>query len=128
MLSYPAAEPFLAAGGSWHGRTGVDAFWGPSLHWNTFLNRYVMLLNRARDGTFSQEGIYITHATTLDTPSSWAAPLRLLAGGRTYPQIIGLEPGSGTDRLAGERARLFLGGASEYAITFQLPDSVAAPR
>jgi hypothetical protein len=128
VLSYQAAKPFLTAGGSWHGRTGVDAFWGPSLHWNTFLNRYVMLLNRARDGSFAQEGIYITHATTLDTPSAWAAPLRLLAGGRWYPQVVGVEPGSGTDKLAGERARLFVSGTSDYTILFQLPDTVANPR
>jgi len=127
-LTYPTPLPFLPAGGSWHGRTGVDAFWGPSLHWNTFLERYVMLLNRARDGSFAQEGIYLSHAASLDSPASWSAPQRLLAGGKWYPQVIGLEPGSGTDRQAGQRARLFVGGASEYEIVFQSPDQIASPR
>ena len=25
----------------------ADSFWGPSIHWNTYLRKYVMLLNRA---------------------------------------------------------------------------------
>jgi hypothetical protein len=32
---------------------------------------------------------------------------------------MGLEPGSGTDTLAGERARFFMGGESSYEIVFQ---------
>jgi hypothetical protein len=126
-FTYPWPRPFLAASRSWHERT-VDAFWGPSVHWNTFLEQYVMLLNRARDGTFAQEGIYLSVAASLDNPAEWSPPNRLLTGGKWYPQVIGLEPGSGTDRLAGQRARLFVGGTSEHEIVFQLPENVSSPR
>lgn len=60
---YPAATPIFPAAESWHNddRT-VDAFWGPSVHWNTYLSRYVMLLSRAKDVACRTEGIYIcTH-------------------------------------------------------------------
>jgi hypothetical protein len=35
-----------------------------------------------------------------------------------YPQVVGIEPGSGDDRQAGERARFFLHGRSNYFIEF----------
>jgi hypothetical protein len=47
---YPPARPFYPAVQSWHDAdTVVDAFWGPSVHWNTYLQQYVMLLNCAKD-------------------------------------------------------------------------------
>jgi hypothetical protein len=39
--------------------------------------------------------------------------------GEWYPQVIGLESGSGTDRLAGKRARLFILGRSDHFIDFE---------
>jgi hypothetical protein len=126
---YPGATPFLPAEVSWYHRSGrVDAFWGPSIHWNTFLNRHVILLNRAHDSGWGQEGIYVSTTTRLDDPTSWSMPQKIVDGGRWYPQVIGLEHGSGTDRLAGERARFFMGGVSEYEIVFQNRDGVAVPR
>lgn len=126
---YPAATPILPAQVSWYEPSGVvDAYWGPSIHWNTFLERYVILLNRAKDWDWNQEGIYISSTTRLDDPMSWPAPQKILDGGRWYPQVIGLEPGRGTDRLAGERARFFMGGVSEYEIVFQPREGVAVPR
>lgn len=117
---HPAPTPIFPASVSWHSRRrAVDAFWGPSLHWNTFLNRYVMLLNRAADVEWEQEGIYISASLAIEDPSSWSTPQKLLDGGRWYPQVMGLEPGSGTDKLAGERARFFMGGESSYEIVFQ---------
>jgi hypothetical protein len=77
-----------------------------------------MLLNRAKDSAWAQEGIYVAFAPQLDQPASWSTPQKLLTGGRWYPQVLGTEVGSGTDRLAGERARLFIGGRSEYTIQF----------
>src|SRR5437667_2661734 len=41
-------------------RADADAFWGPSIHWNTHLRQYVVLLNRAKDGKFTTEGLYVT--------------------------------------------------------------------
>ena len=126
-LAYDAAKPVFPTVGSFHARE-VDGFWGPSVHWNTFLKQYVMLLNRARDASFAQEGIYISSAASLDAPSAWSAPRQILEGGRWYPQVMGLDDGAGSDRLAGERARLYISGVSEYEIVFQRPDEVAVPR
>ena len=45
--TYPAGTPLVAPTYAWHDTDErVDAFWGPSVHWNTALEQYVMLLNR----------------------------------------------------------------------------------
>jgi hypothetical protein len=126
-LAYEAATPIYRADRSFHTKN-VGGFWGPSVHWNTFLKEYVMLLNRARDGEFAQEGIYVSSSPSLDEPAKWSPPLRVMSGGRWYPQVLGLEAESGTDKLAGERARLFVSGTSTYEIVFQQPDNVAILR
>lgn len=115
--AYPAASPTFQVSRSWHEAT-VDAFWGPSVHWNTYLGQYVMLLNRARNGHYEQEGIYVSFAPTLDDPQAWTAPTKILNGGTWYPQVVGLESGVGTDRIAGEQARLFMLGTSRHIIRF----------
>lgn len=126
---YPAPSPILPAAVSWHSRRGVvDAFWGPSVHWNTYLERYVMLLNRANDAEWTQEGIYMSVTASIEDPASWPAPRKLLDGGRWYPQVMGLEAGSGTDKLAGQRARFFMSGTSEHELVFQPRDGAAVPR
>jgi hypothetical protein len=111
-----AGTPIYRAADDWHDGD-VDAFWGPSVHWNTHLAKYVMLLNRATDGLWTQEGIYIAYSDDLSDPASWSRPKRFLAGGRWYPQIIGHVP-DGTDKEAGEFARFFMGGRSEHVIQF----------
>jgi hypothetical protein len=118
--SYSAGMPIYRAADDWHDGAAVDAFWGPSVHWNTFLEQYVMLMNRAVDKDWHQEGIYIAFSPTLDNPAAWSAPRRLLAGGDWYPQVIGREDNSGTDKVAGVLARLFVGGRSRYWIQFAL--------
>ena len=35
----------------------AQTFWGPVIHWNTHLQRYVMILNRIRDTTWATESI-----------------------------------------------------------------------
>ncbi len=118
-LTYPAATPVWAAWKSWHSADRiVDAFWGPSIHWNTALNQWVAVMNHAKNGDFDQDGIYISSTSTLDNPSSWLTPQLLLAGGAWYPEVIGEETGTGTDRQAGARARFFMAGASDYEIVF----------
>ena len=114
------AEPFFGVRVSWH-EGEADAYWGPSVHWNTFLEKYVMLMARTRDSAWTTEGIYIAYADRLDDPSAWSAPQRLLEGGAWYPQVIGLERGRGTDALAGQYARFFMGGRSDFLIHFELP-------
>lgn len=117
---YPAGTPLQPPARPFHdGQSSADVFWGPAIHWNTHLERYVMLLNRAKDEEFGQDGIYVSFAPTLDAPRGWSTPVKLLNGGGWYPQVAGLEAGSGTDKLAGRRARLFLTGSSSYYIEFE---------
>jgi hypothetical protein len=112
--------PLVRARQPFHDRSSAaDVFWGPSIHWNTYLERYVMLLNRARDDQFNNEGIYVSYSPTLADPSQWSPPVKLMDGGGWYPQVIGIEAGTGTDRIAGKRARFFLTGRSERYIEFE---------
>jgi hypothetical protein len=109
---WPTRQPF-------HDRSAAsDVFWGPAIHWNTYLEQYVMLLNRAKDDQFGNEGIYISFSPTLSDPGQWTTPAKLMSGGGWYPQVIGTEPGTGTDRTAGRRARFFITGRSERFIEF----------
>ncbi len=118
--AYPAGTPLQRATRPFHdGAPAADVFWGAAVHWNTYLERYVMLLNRAKDEHFGTEGIYVSYAPTLADPGAWSAPARLQNGGEWYPQVVGLEPGSGTDKQAGQRARFFLTGKSDRMIEFQ---------
>ena len=119
VWAYPAASPLFPTTEAWHdGNPAVNAFWGPSVHWNTYLSRYVMLLNRAKDDHFTQEGVYLSSAPSLANPGQWSAPVKILNGGDWYPQVLGLEDGEGTDKTAGERARLFMLGTSRHFIRF----------
>lgn len=101
-----------------------DCFWGPSIHWNTYLNCFVMLLNRARgEPGWSQEGIYITYAIDPSRPDNWKVPVKIMDGSELpgwstfYPQVMGLERGS-TDTLAGRVARFYVNGTSWWEIDF----------
>jgi hypothetical protein len=116
---YPSAVPIFPAAEPWHDDDhAVDAFWGPSVHWNTHLERYVMLLNHAKDASWSQEGIYVSFSPRLNDPALWSVPTKIISGGRWYPQVMGIEEGSGTDKLAGRWARFFMGGTSDHLIQF----------
>jgi len=116
---YPAGTPLVPTTFAWHDGDGkVDAYWGPSVHWNESIEQYVMLLNRAADESYSQAGIYVSFAPRLDDPRLWTPPQKLMTGGKWYPQVIGLTPGGGTDKAAGGTARLFLGGRSDWTISF----------
>lgn len=111
--------PIFPARVDWH-RPDADAFWGPSVHWNTYLGRWVMLLNRACDRDWSQEGIYISFCDDLANPASWSEPQKIMDAPYRpgwYPQVMGLGPG-GTDKVAGETARLYIHGISRWTITF----------
>ena len=119
---YPPGTPLERATRPFHdGIQAADVFWGASVHWNTYLEQYVMLLNRAKDENFGTEGIYVSYAPTLSSPQEWTSPQKLMSGGEWYPQVVGIESGSGTDRLAGRRARFFMTGKSDRMIEFQRP-------
>lgn len=123
-------SPIFPVQKSWAERN-PDALWGPSVHWNTYLNCYVMLLNRAQgEPGWAQEGIYVSFAADLSRPETWTQPRKILDKSQFpgwyffYPQVMGLEPG-GTDRLAGQVARLYVGGISKWEIEFSA--AAAAP-
>ena len=120
-LPVPAAgTPLVTPSRPWHdGQTASDVFWGPAIHWNRYLERYVMLMNRTANDEFRNEGIYVSYAARLDDPRHWSAPRKILHGGGWYPQVAGLEPATGTDREAGRRARLLITGRSDYFIEFE---------
>jgi hypothetical protein len=117
--------PVLPAGVSWD-YANTDSFWGPAVHWNTYLERYVMLLNRSCCKAFwPQEGIYLAYASSLADPGSWTQPDKILdaknigVGAGYYPQVFGAGPGE-TDSLVGEVGRLFVKGVSKWEILFSI--------
>jgi hypothetical protein len=118
------ATPMFPARIDWH-RADADAFWGPSVHWNRHLNQYVLLLNRAKDYKWAQEGIYVAFNPDLANPRGWSAPEKLLGGAaasRWYPQVMGLDKGrQDTDKSAGRVARLFVAGESRWELLFLRP-------
>jgi hypothetical protein len=115
-----SGTPLSRASHPFHDRSSRnDVFWGPSIHWNTYLEQYVMLLNRAKDDQFGQDGIYVSYSPTLSDPSRWSTPAKILNGGGWYPQVIGTEAGTGSDRHAGKRARFFMTGRSARFIEFE---------
>ncbi len=124
-----APSPLYSSRISWHS-LHADALWGPSVHWNAYLDRYVMLMTRAIDASaqWTTEGIYVAYADRLDTSLAWSEPQKLLDGGAWYPQVIGLRPGAGTDAQAGRVARFFMTGVSQYLIEFARPSASATRR
>lgn len=129
--------PIFPANNAWQ-HSDPDSFWGPAVHWNTYLERWVMVMNRACcDPEWNQEGIYISYNLDLDRPELWSRPKRLLAGHEIgyrpgfYPQVIGLGQGE-TDTLVGEVGRLYIHGQSNWEIVFRRPgeyeeDPIEAP-
>ncbi len=112
--------PVLPAATSWQD-AATNSFWGPSLHWNTYLNSYVMLLNHSCCSSgFPQEGIYASYNPDLSDPGSWSAPARILDDTGWYPQVLGAGP-DGTDTVAGRTARLYTYGHSRWQIIFTKP-------
>ena len=66
--------PVLPAAVSWR-EADTDSFWGPSIHWNDHLRRYVVLMNRSFCWPgWPQEGVYITMNANLSDPSAWTQP------------------------------------------------------
>lgn len=103
----------LESSTGWRGPR-VEAFWGPSVHWNSFLGSYVALINHTNGRNWEQEGIYIAFSRDL---VNWTPPDKVLKSNDWYPQVMGLGP-AGTDSLAGRFMRVFVGGVSTYLIEF----------
>lgn len=124
--------PVFPARREWQ-RPDTDSFWGPAVHYNTYLRRYVMLLNRSCCSPgWPQEGIYISFSEGPLESVRWAAPQKLMDGRDIgfrpgyYAQVIGLYRGE-TDTLAGQTSRLYIQGISDWAITFFQPLLPAPP-
>lgn len=116
--------PVFAAKQAWQ-RADPDSFWGPALHWNTYLERWVVLMNRACcEPEWRQEGIYISYNPDLARPELRSQPQRILAGHEIgyrpgfYPQVVGLGEGE-TDTVVGRIGRLYVHGRSRWEIVFQ---------
>ena len=131
-------SPVFPASRDYHKKDG-SMFWGPCIHWNSYLEMYVMVLNHAINTHLDADGIYISFNRDIGNPAGWSQPTMLIdlagirkamAGGEAalpdvlnngwYPQIIGTAKGE-TDKLAGRKARLFLGGMSNLEVTFLKP-------
>ena len=109
--------PIFPANVSWMS-ANANAYWGPSVHWNTYLSTWVMLLNHTCCSPgWPQEGVYVSYNNSLANPMGWSVPVKLMEGGNWYPQVIGYPP-DGTDKLAGQTARFYIGGISDWTITF----------
>jgi hypothetical protein len=119
-----AGTPIVPARVAWSDAK-ADAHWGPSVHWNTHLETHVVLLNRARDADWTQEGVYMLFAPDLSRPDTFTAPRRIREGGPWYVQVIGEADVRGTDSLAGRSARFFQGGKSEFRLVFEKPAAAA---
>jgi hypothetical protein len=91
----------------------IQAWWGPSVHWNDYLHVYVVLLNRTYGAIWAQDGIYIAFSPDF---VNWTQPLQILRTGDYYPQVVGLT--GGTDREAGSAMRLYVGGVSDFVLRF----------
>jgi hypothetical protein len=129
--------PVFPAEIDYHRKDGT-MFWGPAIHWNTFLNQYVMLLNHAVDTRLNADGIYVSYNPRLDNPAGWSRPVmilnreaiqRAMTGANLsktkmengwYPQVIGTAKGE-TDKRLGQKGRFFMAGYSTREITFARP-------
>lgn len=112
-------SPIFPAKINWR-EEDADAFWGPSIHWNTHLQTYVILLNRTRyKPGWPQEGVYVSYSSDLSNPKSWTEPERIIEGGGWYPTILGVDTKAReTDKLCGRQARLYMFGVSKREILF----------
>ena len=120
-------SPIFPAKVSWS-RPDADAFWGPSLHWNTFLKSFVVLLNHSCcTPGWPQEGVYISFNPLLSNPKGWSGPEKILDGVSWYPQVLGTGP-DGTDKQAGKTARFYASAVSDWEIEFLPPDPPASPQ
>lgn len=100
-----------------------DGFWGPSVHYNTFLKKYVMLLSHTQNGDYTRipfptAGIYISLNDSLDNPLGWSEPVQIARGGHWYPQFFSTVPFESSAEL-GETARFFMENESFYSLRFK---------
>lgn len=120
-------SPIFPAREAWQ-KEKTDAFWGPSIHWNTFLEKWVLLFTRSCcRSKWPMDGVFLSMADDIANPGAWSEPTQILGPiPRYYPQIVGLEA-DGTDKRAGEKARFYMQGQSEWEIVFYPPEDPPPP-
>ena len=124
--AFGQSTPIFPAKVSWQS-PNANSFWGPSVHWNTYLQSFVVLLNHSCcTSGFPQDGIYASYSTNLSDPTSWTKPERVVKNTGWYPQVLG-EEANGTDRSAGRVARFYIYGHSTMEIVFHKPKPPATP-
>jgi hypothetical protein len=69
--------PVFPAERDYHRPNGA-MFWGPAIHWNTYLQMYVMVLNHAVDTKLTEDGIYISYNRDVGDPTGWSKPRMIL--------------------------------------------------
>lgn len=116
--------PFWPVVGDVH-RKECFIFWGPSIHWNTYLNKYVMVVNRTKTSRWDTDGQYVSFSDTLGDPTAWSPPVKFSEAVTSrkqgwYVQVVGTGKGE-TDKLASRTARLFVDGESKWEIRFRKP-------
>lgn len=118
--------PIFPAAVSWQAAE-TDSHWGPSVHWNKYLETFVVLMNRSCCETgFPQEGIYVSFNSDLANPEGWQPPKKILDGVFWYPQVLGFGRDD-TDSNAGRRARLYVFGESRWELVFSKTASPVPP-
>ncbi|MGB9605503.1 MAG: hypothetical protein ACP5U2_00050 [Bryobacteraceae bacterium] len=112
---FPVATPWQQA--------HANAFWGPSIHWNSYLESYVVLLNHACcEPGWPAAGVYVSFNPDVSDPLGWSTPTKIMdRPPGYYPQVVGLLEGE-TDSLASHVARFYLHGISAWEIVFSRPD------
>lgn len=101
----------------------ADFFWGPTVHYNTEFNLYVMFLNHAGNAEWEQDGIYVSYNPDPSNPNSWSKPGRFIDAqhsGDWYPQVIS-ENG---DTEVGKEARFFTKGLSNKGESTMVMESL----
>jgi len=109
----------------------TQIFWGPVIHWNTYLGKYVMVVNRTQDAAWATEGIYMSFSDDIANPASWSAPVKIMDRAEAtrgdaskphwngwYASLQGEQRGE-TDKRMSQRARLFIDGVSRWEVEFR---------
>ena len=82
-----------------------------------------MLLNRATDSRWRQEGIYVSFNPDLSHPEQWSSPHKIMESvgpEQWYPQVLGTDSlQHETDKWAGRVTRLFIRGESKWELVFE---------
>jgi hypothetical protein len=69
--------PVFPAERDYHKLNGA-MFWGPAIHWNTYLQMYVLVLNHAMDTKLTEDGIFVSYNRDLGDPNGWSKPVMIL--------------------------------------------------